>query len=117
MREIDDFFLYKDEPVKSCLQFLRNFILNFDTAITEAWKYNMPFYFYKGQRFCYIWIHKKTGWPFIGFTDGKRLEHPLLTFEDRSRIKIMLINPEADIPVNDISTIIKMALTICDKDL
>jgi len=59
MREIDDFYLQKEEPVKSCLIFLRNYILNYDSNITEAWKYKMPFFCYKGKMFCYLWVHKK----------------------------------------------------------
>jgi len=43
LREIDNFYLQKAEPVKSCLLFLRNYILHHDKNITEAWKYKMPF--------------------------------------------------------------------------
>ena len=47
LRLIDNYFLQKEEPVKSCLEFLRDYILNQDDNITEDWKYSMPFYFYK----------------------------------------------------------------------
>ena len=59
MREIDNYFLQKDEPVKGCLLFLRDHILAYDKGITEAWKYRMPFYCYKGKMFCYLWTHKR----------------------------------------------------------
>ena len=49
LRETDNFYLQKDEPVKGCLLFLRNYILNYDKNITEAWKYGMPFFCYKGK--------------------------------------------------------------------
>lgn len=39
LRPIDNWFLQKDEPVKSCLQFLRAHILKQDPGITETWKY------------------------------------------------------------------------------
>jgi hypothetical protein len=110
MREIDDFYLYKDEPVKGCLLFLRNHILNFDPHITEAWKYSMPFFCYNGKMFCYVWIHKKLEIPFIGFVDGKLMQHPLLIHENRARIKIMLINPGEDIPVKEIDEVLNMSL-------
>ncbi|HEY2581663.1 MAG TPA: DUF1801 domain-containing protein [Mucilaginibacter sp.] len=54
LREIDNFFLQKHEPLKSCLLFLRGFILDYDKNITEAWKYKMPFYCYNGKMFCYL---------------------------------------------------------------
>jgi hypothetical protein len=112
LRDIDQFYLYKDEPVKSCLQFLRGFILKFDPDITEAWKYRMPFFCYKGKMFCYLWIHKKTQKPFLGMVDGKWLEHPALMFEDRARIKIMLLDAGEDIPVDTISEILQMGIDL-----
>jgi hypothetical protein len=44
LREIDEFFLQKDEPLRAYLLFLRKFILDYHENITEAWKYKMPFY-------------------------------------------------------------------------
>lgn len=57
MREIDHYFLYKDEPVKSYLFALRTYILAYDKNIA-AWKYKMPFYCYHGKMFCYLWVPK-----------------------------------------------------------
>jgi hypothetical protein len=110
MREIDQFFLSKDEPVKSCLIFLRDFILDYDKNITEAWKYKMPFYCYKGKMFCYLWVNKKTLQPYIGIVEGRKIEHPLLIIEKRSRMKIMLLNATEDIPIKTIGTILKLAI-------
>ena len=56
---IDSYFEHQQEPIKSCLLFLRAYILKHSPAITEAWKYQMPVYYYKGKMFCYLWIHKK----------------------------------------------------------
>lgn len=80
LSEIDDHFLQKDEPVKSCLLFLREDILNYDKNITETWKYRMPFFCYKGEIFCHLWTHKKNGLPYIGIVKGKRsiIPHQLL---------------------------------------
>jgi hypothetical protein len=110
LREIDSFFLNKDEPEKSCLLFLRDLILGFDKNITEAWKYGMPFYCYKGKMFCYLWLHKKTHQPYIGVVEGRKIEHPLLIIEKRARMKIILIDAQQDVPVDTIHTILKMAL-------
>jgi hypothetical protein len=112
MREIDQFYLQQVEPVKSCLLFLRSLILAYDKDITEAWKYRMPFFCYKGKMFCYLWIHKKTQKPFLGMVDGKWLEHPSLMFEDRARIKIMILESEENIPVDTISEILRMGLDL-----
>jgi hypothetical protein len=112
LREIDNYFLQKDEPVKGCLLFLREYIQKFDINITEAWKYKMPFYCYKGKMFCYLWVHKKNGLPYIGIVEGKKIDHPGLIIENRSRMTIFLIDPNKDLPIDEISAILKMALKL-----
>jgi hypothetical protein len=109
---IDQFYLTKDEPNRGCLLALRDIILAQDPDITAEWKYNMPFFCYKGKMFCYLWIHKKTQLPFLGMVEGKHLHHPELMYEDRSRIKIMIIDPEADLPVDTIRFILNEALDL-----
>ena len=111
MRELDLYYLQKEEPVKSCLLFLRQHILDFDKDITEAWKYRMPFFCYKGKMFCYLWTHKKNGLPYIGIVEGRKMDHPDLIQEDRARMKILLIDPNADLPIDTINTILKTALS------
>lgn len=109
-RPIDNYFLEKPEPVKSALAFLRTHILALDGRLTEEWKYGMPFYCIKGKMFCYLWVHKKYGQPYIGIVEGQRLNHPDLLQEKRARMKILLIDAEQDIPVDKIDGILKEAL-------
>jgi uncharacterized protein DUF1801 len=112
LRPVDNYFLQKEEPLKSCLQFLRTHILNYDKNISEAWKYGMPFYFFNGKRFCYLWIHKKYNMPYIGITDGKKINHPGLIIENRSRMKIFLVDPAKSVPVKKIDSILKAVLEL-----
>lgn len=51
LRPVDNWFLQKDEPLKSCLQFLREYILKQNPGITESWKYGMPFFVTKEKCF------------------------------------------------------------------
>ena len=104
-------FLQKEEPVKSCLLFLREYILNYDPNITEAWKYGMPFYCYLGKMFCYLWVHKKNGLPYIGIVEGKKIDHPSLIIEGRARMKIMLLDPSNDLPMETIKSILDIAIS------
>jgi hypothetical protein len=110
LRPIDNYFLQQPEPAKSCLQFLRTHILQFDAHITEAWKYGMPFYCYNKKMFCYLWTHKKYDQPYIGFVEGKHLADPHLLSEKRARMKILLIDPAKDIPLERIDGLLKQAL-------
>lgn len=112
LRDIDHFYLQKEEPVKSCLIALREIILRQDPEIMEAWKYGMPFFCYKGRMFCYLWVHKTTKLPYVGFVEGKHLSHPKLLTEKRARMKIFLCDPEKDLPVKTIEMILKQSLNL-----
>ena len=110
LREIDNFYLQKNEPAKSCLHALRQFILKYDSNVTEAWKYKMPFFCYKGKMFCYVWLDRKTLQPYLGIVEGRNIDHPLLITGERSRMKIMILDPTKDLPVKTIDTILKKAI-------
>ena len=112
MQEIEDFYLGKDEPLKGCLLALRDIILAQHSEVAAEWKYRMPFFSCRGKRFCYLWVDKKRGLPYIGFTDGQRLEHPGLLQEKRSRMKILLVDPEQDLPLEIIETLLQSALIV-----
>jgi len=112
LRPLDNYFLQKEEPIKSCLQFLRKHILKLDAHITEAWKYGMPFFCYKGKMFCYLWVHKKHGLPYIGIVEGKKINHPDLIIEKRARMKILLLDPGKNLPMKKINAIMKEVIAL-----
>ncbi|MFL9484469.1 DUF1801 domain-containing protein [Chitinophagaceae bacterium LWZ2-11] len=112
LREIDNYYLQKEEPDKSCLLALREYILAYDKNITEAWKYKMPFFCYNGKMFCYLWVHKRLKQPYLGVVEGNKIDHPQLIIENRSRMKIMLIDPDKDLPIKIINTILSKALSL-----
>jgi hypothetical protein len=110
LRPIDNYFLQQDEPTKSCLHFLRTYMLTKDECITECWKYRMPFYCYNDRMLCYLWVHKKYKQPYIGFVDGKNIHHPDLIVEKRARMKILLIDPTKDIPIEKMDDLLNVAI-------
>lgn len=112
LSDLDNFYLKKEEPAKSCLMALRKIILSYDKDISHTLKYGMPFFCYKGKMFCYLWTQKKTGIPYIGVVEGKHIEHKDLMQEKRSRMKIMLFDPDKDLPVRTIRHILKQALDL-----
>lgn len=112
LSHLDNFYLDKEEPAKSCLLALREIILAQDKNITAEWKYRMPFFCYKRKMFCYLWVDKKNGWPYIGIVEGAKIHHPKLIVEKRARMKIMLFDPEKDLPVKVIKLILKQALDL-----
>ena len=107
LRPIDEYFLIQSEPLKSCLQALRDHILD-KTSLVEKWKYKMPFYYLNDRPFCYLWIDKNRHCPYIGIVNGKNIEHPDLLSEKRAKMKILLIDPEKDIPLEKINSIFQL---------
>ena len=115
MREIDFYFLEKEEPFKSCLLALRDYILAHDATIVETRKYGMPCYSYKNKAFCYLWTDKKTDEPYMLFVEGKHLDHPKLESGKRARMKIFKIDPNKDLPLATIKLLLKKALDLYRK--
>lgn len=111
LNPLDQFFEQKAEPIKSCLQYLRGFFL-LQEGITEHWKYGMPMYYLNGKMFCYLWIHKKYLQPYIGWVDGNLIDHEDLIQEKRAKMKILLIDPEQDIPKHKIESIMAKAVAL-----
>lgn len=107
---IDHYYLTKDEPVKSCLLALKEIILKQNANISAEWKYGMPFFCYNGKMFCYLWVNKKLNWPYIGIVEGNKIEHPDLIMEKRSRMKILLVDPDKDIPIKKIEALLKCVI-------
>jgi hypothetical protein len=101
-----------DEAIQGTLLALQHLILETDAAVTTAIRYGMPFFFYKGKRFCYLWVHKKLNQPYIGFIHSQHLSHPKLLLEKRASIKIMLFNPEKDLPVRTIRQLVQASIDL-----
>ncbi len=111
--KITQFYLDREEPLRSALLGLRDIIMDLDPTIQTAWKYGSPFFMYEGKNLCYLWIDKHTHHPYIGLIDGGLIEHPLLERGDRKRMKILPINPEKDFPIEAIQEIFAEAMILC----
>ncbi|TKC09700.1 DUF1801 domain-containing protein [Pedobacter frigoris] len=112
MNALENYYGQHEEPTRSCLLALRTIILNQDNDISATWKYRMPFFCYKGKMFCYLWVHKKHKQPYIGIVERKRFGEPFLIQEDRSRMKIMLFDPNEDLPIQTIEAILQKAINL-----
>ncbi len=112
MTDTDNFYLNKTEPNKSCLLAMRNLVLNSDAAVSETLKYGMPCFLYKDKVFCYLWTDKTSLEPYFLMVEGKYLNHPKLEIGDRARMKILRINPEKDLPMHTIISVLNNALDL-----
>ena len=112
LNPIEEYYNQQPEPLRSCLLALRNLILNKYPQLEEAWKYRMPMFCLQGRMFCYLWTDKKTQQPYLGIVEGRRINHPSLIQGKRSRMKILMIEPQQDLPVQVIYAILDEALTL-----
>lgn len=110
--EIDNYYLNQKEPNKSCLLALRKIILEQDEAVSETRKYGMPCFCYRKKMFCYLWTDNKTDEPYILFVEGKHLDHPDLEQGSRSRMKIFRVDPNKDLPLGVITSLLNTALNL-----
>lgn len=114
MREIDQFYFDKKEPVKACLLALKTIISNYNKSFSHQWKYRLPCFMHQDQIFCYLWIDKKSQFPYIAIGKGVKIDHPDLIQGNRTFVKLLMINPERDIPIDTIYTIFDMAMELYD---
>lgn len=115
LKTADHFYLNKQEPHKSCLLALQHTILQHSTHLTETVKYGMPCFCYRDKPLCYLWTDKETQEPYILMVDGGLLHHTLLQAGTRKRMKVLPIDPQADLPLATITQILDMAIQLRDK--
>ncbi|MEM8967896.1 MAG: DUF1801 domain-containing protein [Bacteroidota bacterium] len=112
MKALDEYYENQPEPNRSCLLTLREIILNHNSQILEVWKYQTPFFLFNGKMLCYLSVDRRTQQPYIGIVEGRYLDHPALTSGGRKRIKILSVDPEADIQVIIVRQILKEAIQV-----
>jgi hypothetical protein len=105
--QTDNYFLTLPEPSQSALLYLRQFFIN-EMGLTEAWKFNTPFYYYKNKWFCYLIYIKKKDETYISFVLGNKIEFPDLVSEGRKQMKIYKINPNENIKKSELKKIVAL---------
>jgi hypothetical protein len=104
---IENFYIKAVSPNKEVYLALRYFILNNDRLFTEHWKYGVPFFYFKNKPFAYFHSNKVNGHPYMGIVRGNDVEHYLLERGNRKKMKVLELDPYADIPILEITKIIQ----------
>jgi hypothetical protein len=115
MNALDNYYLSLPEPTQSCLLALRDLILAQSEHLTPSWKWSTPFFDYKGRYLFYLSIDQKQKLPYIGITNGNKIDHPALIQGKRKQIKHLLIDPSQDLPVKQIQEIAQLAMAQRDQ--
>ena len=61
---------------------------------------------------CYLWVHKKHHLSYLGIVAGTLIDHPDLIIEKRAKMKILLIDPGKDLPLEKINSILTEVLKL-----
>lgn len=104
---IENFFIQTTSPNREVFLSLRYTILENDSNFTEHWKYGLPFYYYKNKPFAYFHTNKHNGFPYLGITKGNEIQHYLLFQGNRKKMKVLELNPNEDLPHEEIITLIE----------
>lgn len=112
LKETDNYYNSKDEPVRSCLLAIRDIVLSVDEQVTENWKWHMPVFLYRKKMLCYLRLDKSTGEPYLGIVKGDMIEHPLLIRGNRKKMKTLHLVSSEDLPVKLIWEILREAIKL-----
>ena len=112
MNNLEQFYYLNDIKYNGCFVGLKTIIMQYDPNIIHSLKYNLPFFSFQDKMMCYLSIHKKLNMPYIGWADGYKLKHVNLISENRSRIKILLIDSNKDLPLKVIQEILSEAISL-----
>lgn len=107
-------FFSSTEPQRSCLLFLRDFILGYSNNVSEKWSNNTPFYYLKKKSLCFISYDPKTKIIYISFTKGFLITHKALVSEGRKKARIIYVDPEKDIDLKTLKQVFDMACSLLD---
>jgi hypothetical protein len=110
LSSVDHYFETLAEPERSCLLFLRQFILDYSDAITEKIKFNTPFYYVNGKWMCFISYNPKLKEIYISFVDGFKMQHRHLVSESRKKMKIFRVDANEDVDVKSLNQILNLAV-------
>jgi len=112
MRPIDYFYEKQTTENKACLLLLRELILTHNEDITESLRWNIPCYKFQDSMICLLNIDKKSALPYVLWVDGKALKHPSLVLGSRKRMRILHIDPNANVDVRVIKDLLDQAVSL-----
>ena len=112
-QELENYYLRQPEPFQGCLLALKSIILNVDSRITHERKYQIPFFYYKGKKLCFLWVNKKK--LLLGFIIDKTI-YPVVTgIKRKDDFETLQIDPNADLPVETIITNLRLRMKLYES--
>ncbi len=101
------------EPIQGCLLALKSIILEVDPNITQQRKFQIPFFYYKDKKLCYLWVTKKK--IQMGFAEDKSIHPKKEGVKLKDKYEHLIIDANKDIPVKLIVRNLKKTIKLYNK--
>jgi len=94
---LEEYYLKQPEPIQGCLLALKQLLLGIDEGITHERKYQIPFFYYRGYKLCFLWVDRKK--LLLGFVEDRKLQPLVPGIKRRDKVETFVIDPVKDLPV------------------
>ncbi|HXU26605.1 MAG TPA: DUF1801 domain-containing protein [Bacteroidia bacterium] len=111
--QLNNYYLKQPEPIQSCLLALKDIILRHDKNITHQRKFQIPFFYYKDKKLCYLWVNKKK--LLFGIVEDKNIYPKKDGIKRKDKMESIQIDPNADIPLDIILGLLKEKIKLYNK--
>lgn len=115
IKTLEGYYLSKPEPYQGCLLALRDIVLSAHADIIHERKFQIPFFTYKGKKLAYLWLDKKK--VKMGFCLDKSLQPVIEGINPKDKYESMIIDPDADIPIDIILQKLDHYLKLIDRGI
>ncbi len=110
---LENYYLKQPEPIRECLLAMKEIILHISSKITHERKYQIPFFYYKGKKLCFLWVDRKK--PLLGFVQDRKLQPLVAGVKRRDTIETILLDPAADLPIELVTERLKEIMKLYDQ--
>jgi hypothetical protein len=93
----ESYYLKHSEPIQGCLFALKRLILSADKRIREMRKYQVPFFYFKEKKLCFLWVNRKK--LMLGFVTDKTIFPVVGGYKRKDETEMIQIDPESGLPV------------------
>jgi len=112
--ELENYYLKQPEPLQGCLLALKHFILNADSRISETRKYQVPFFYFKGKKLCFLWVNRTK--LIFGFVKDKSILPVVEGIRRKDEMEMIQIDPNKDLPVEMITDHLKQLMNLYESN-
>jgi hypothetical protein len=112
-RELENYYFRQPEPIQGCLLALKSIILSVDEGISHRRAYQIPVFYYKEKKLAFLWVNRKQ--LLFGLVTDKSLVTPPEGARRKNKYETMVIDPNEDIPAEEIVAMLRKQMELYDR--